>query len=123
MNLSRGTCIVLAVTMVLLLPNSSASIYNVSCLNKANYQATAIIGSGSTTCDVWYQYQSGSGQMLATVNWATVTPAFIAGLPDVNGQTMIQQFDLWSTFCCVRIIFERCCVFWTNFLILLLHTV
>ena len=61
--------------------------------------------------------------MLATVNWATVTPAFIAGLLDVNGQTVVQQFEYWGEFCCVRIIFERCCVFWTNFLILLLHTV
>ena len=54
--------------------------------------------------------------MLATVN--CVTPAFIAGLPDVNGQTVVWQFEFWSASCCVRIIFERCCVFWTNFLIL-----
>ena len=103
MNSRKGKCIVLAVIMVLLLQNSSASIYNASCFNKANYLPTAILATTSYTCDYWYTSISGSGQMLASVNWATVTPAFIAAMADVQGQTMISQFEYWSLSCCVRI--------------------
>ena len=94
--------IVLAIIMAGLLQNSSASIYNVSCLTKANYQPTAMITS-SINCDTWYAYQSGNGQMLASINWATVTPANIEALGEVNGATVVSQFDSWSATCCVRI--------------------
>ncbi len=109
MNSRKGKCIVLAVIMVLLLQNSSASIYNASCFNKANYLPGGSVSS--YTCDFWYNAMSGSGQMLASINWATVTPAFIAAMADVNGQSMISMFDHWSTGCCVRIQLEYCCVF------------
>ena len=99
----KSVQIVLAIIMASLLQNSSASIYNASCLVKANYLPTAILATTSYTCDYWYTSISGSGQMLASVNWATVTPAFIAAMADVQGQTMISQFEYWSLSCCVRI--------------------
>ena len=92
---------ILAIIMASLLQNSSASIYNASCLVKANYLPTASLGS--YTCDFYLNAISGSGQMLASVNWATVTPAFIEAMADVNGQTMISQFEYWALSCCVRI--------------------
>ena len=97
----KSVQIVLAIIMASLLQNSSASIYNASCLVKANYLPTASLGS--YTCDSYLGAISQSGQMLASVNWATVTPAFIAAMADVQGQTMISQFEYWSLSCCVRI--------------------
>ena len=98
---NKSVQIFLAIVMASLLQNSSASIYSASCFNKSNYLPTGSIGS--YTCDIWYNAMSGSGQMLANINWATVTPAFIAAMADVNGQTMISQFEYWALSCCVRI--------------------
>ena len=91
----KSVQIVLAIIMASLLQNSSASIYNASCFVKANYLPTASIGD--YTCDVYFNAISGSTGMLASVNWATVTPAFIEAMAEVEGQTMIQQFD----YCCL----------------------
>ena len=75
---NKSVQIFLAIGMASLLQNSSASIYSASCFNKSNYLPTGSIGS--YTCDYWYNAISGSTGMLASVNWATVTPAFIEAI-------------------------------------------